>query len=136
MTKKSVTFDSSVLVITLDRTKGKTREAGVIGMQDATDDLLLKSRDEAPMEEGVLRLTAFSEVTASEDKVTGSVNYSAVNQSADGRRYNYALRTHEMGTFKNPSTPGTKPKYLERPLKANIKRYTHMISSTIRKGLG
>ena len=135
MSRNSVTFDFNVVLKALDRTKTEVETSAIIGVQDAVDDLLAKSRDEAPLEEGTLRMTAFSEVTVEDGEVVGSVNYSAVNQSANGERTNYALRLHEMGRFKNPTTPGTRPKYLERPLKANAKRYNRMIATAIRKGL-
>lgn len=135
MARNSVTFDFNIITKALDRTKAEVQASAVIGMQDATDDLLAKSRDEAPLKDGTLRMTAFSEVTTEGDEVVGSVNYSAVEESSGGERFNYALRVHEMGSFKNPTTPGTRPKFLERPLKANAKRYNRMLADAIRKGL-
>lgn len=130
-----IEFDFTTLFKTMDKTVNDVQEGAIIGVQDAVDDLLAASRDEAPLKEGTLRMTAFGEVQADDKGVTGSVYYSAVNQSERGERYNYALRLHEMESFKNPSTPGTRPKFLERPLKANAKRYNGMIVKAIRKGL-
>ncbi|MDR9852895.1 hypothetical protein RJP21_04675 [Paenibacillus sp. VCA1] len=135
MARNSVTFDFNIITKALDRTKAEVQASGVVGVQDAVDDLLATSRDEAPLDEGTLRMTAFNEVSADGEEVVGTVTFSAVNQSESGERYNYALRLHEMGSFKNPTTAGTKPKYLERPLKANAKRYNRMIADAIRKGL-
>lgn len=135
MARNSVTFDFSIITKALDRTKAEVQASGVVGMRDAVDDLLATSRDEAPLDEGTLRMTAFNEVSADGEEVVGTVTFSAVNQSESGERYNYALNLHEMGSFKNPTTPGTRPKYLERPLKANAKRYKRMIADAIRKGL-
>lgn len=130
-----IEFDFNTLLKSLDRVQEDVQASALIGVQDAVDDLLAKSRDEAPLEEGTLRMTAFNEVTTEGGEVEGAVYYSVANQSEGGERYNYALRTHEMPRFKNPTTPGTRPKYLERPLKENAKRYNKMIASAIRRGL-
>lgn len=135
MVRDTITFDFDTLFKALDRTKEEVHASAIIGVQDATDDLLAKSRDEAPLKEGTLRQTSFSEVTTDGDSVEGAVYFSAVNESESGERANYALILHEMGRFKNPTTPGTRPKYLERPLKANAKRYNRVIAAAIRKGL-
>ncbi|MNV37910.1 hypothetical protein D3C71_1294440 [compost metagenome] len=135
MARDTISFDFNTLFKALDRTQEDVQASALIGVQDAVDDLLAKSRDEAPLDEGTLRMTAFTEVSANDNGAEGAVYYSAVNQSEGGERYNYALRLHEMARFKNPTTPGTRPKYLERPLKANAKRYNKMIASAIRKGL-
>jgi hypothetical protein len=136
MARNSITFDFSTVIKALDRTKADMQASAVIGVQDAVDDLLAESRDEAPLDKGTLRMTAFNEVTVAENgEVVGTVIYNAVNESASGERANYALILHEMGRFKDPTTPGTRPKYLERPLKKNANRYNRMIASAIRKGL-
>jgi len=135
MARETISFDFSTLLKALDRTKDEVEKSAMMGVQDATDDLLAKSRDEAPLKEGTLRMTSFAEVKAGGNEVEGAVYYSAVNQSEKGERVNYALILHEMPRFKNPTTPGTRPKYLERPFKANAKRYNRMIATAIRKGL-
>lgn len=135
MSRSSVTFDFSMVAKALDRTVAEVEESAVVGVHDATDDLLTQSREEAPLDKGTLRMTSGKDVTVDGGVVSGEVFFSATEQSKSGGRYNYALRVHEMGEFKNPTTPGTRPKYLERPLKANAKRYNGMIASAIRKGL-
>ncbi|WP_051236444.1 hypothetical protein [Paenibacillus pinihumi] len=104
------------------------------GMHDSMDDLLRRSRELAPLDKGILRMTAWSEVTEKDGVVEGAVYYSAVEKDGNGR-FNYALRTHEMGEYKNPTTPGTQPKYLERPYKENVERYRDEIAAAIRKEL-
>lgn len=135
MARDTITFDFDTLFKALDRTRDEVQTSAIVGVQDAVDDLLAKARDEAPLKEGTLRTTSFGEVTTDGAEVEGAVYFSAVNESTKGDRANYALILHEMERFKNPTTPGTRPKYLERPLKSNAKRYNRMIATAIRKGL-
>ncbi|MCU6709354.1 HK97 gp10 family phage protein [Paenibacillus sp. J5C_2022] len=128
-------FDTSELERALAGLDGKVRKGAERGMHDATDDLLRVSRDLAPLDKGTLRTTAWKDVEEADGLVIGEVYYSAVEQGAKGR-VNYALITHELGdTFANPTTPGTQPKYLERPLKENADEYERMIAEEIRKEL-
>jgi hypothetical protein len=119
----------------MDVAKANTLASVILGVNDATDHLLAVSRDEAPLKTGALRMTAGKGVTVEGDAVIGEVFYSVTEQSADGERFNYALRVHEMGEYKNPTTPGTRPKFLSRPLKVNSRRYRAMIADAI-KGAG
>lgn len=129
-----IEFEFETLFKALDRSKEDVLESAIVGVNDATDHLLAVSRDEAPLDKGTLRTTAGTTVEVNGDTVTGEVFYSAVEQGASGR-VNYAIIVHEMGEYKNPKTPGTRPKFLERPLKANAKKYNRMIATVIRKGL-
>lgn len=133
--RDSIIFDFSIFTKALERTLPEVKASALVGVHDATDDLLARSREEAPLDKGTLRMTAGKDVEADGDIVTGEVYFSATEQSAGGERYNYALRVHEMDEYKNPTTPGTRPKYLERPLKANAQRYIGIISDAVRKGL-
>ncbi|MFF2886641.1 HK97 gp10 family phage protein [Paenibacillus sp. NPDC057967] len=136
MTDKSgLTFDTSAFTAGLDSIGGKALEGGKRGMHDAMDDLLRRSRELAPLDKGTLRTTAWTEVETEGSSVVGEVYYSAVEDGNSGR-FNYALYTHEMGEFKNPTTPGTQPKYLERPYKENVEEYRNWIAEEIRKELG
>lgn len=130
-----IEFDIGPLLAAFDRSKAEVLESAVVGVHDAVDSLLAVSRDEAPLKKGTLRTTAGSSVEVDGDTVTGEVFYSAVETTKTGERVNYAVILHEMGEFKNPTTPGTRPKWLERPLKRDAKRYNRMIASAIRKGL-
>jgi hypothetical protein len=113
---------------------GRVKRAARDGMHDAMDDLLRRSRDLAPLRKGTLRQTSWSEVETQGDSVIGEVYYSAV-EDGKGGRFNYALKLHEMGEYKNPTTPGTQPKYLERPLKENAENYVEDIARKIREEL-
>lgn len=135
MTDKSgLTFDTTAFTAGLDAIDGKALTGGKRGMHDSMDDLLRRSRELAPLDKGTLRTTAWTEVETEGSSVVGEVYYSAVEDGNSGR-FNYALYTHEMSEFKNPTTPGTQPKYLERPFKENADEYLSWIAEEIRKEL-
>jgi len=129
-----ITIDLADFIKATTRTEARAKQAAVNGMHDAMDDLLRRSRDLAPLKKGTLRLTSWSEVAEKGGVVEGAVYYSATEKDKGGA-VNYALITHEMDTFKNPTTPGTQPKYLEQPFKENVERYKADIAEAIRKEL-
>lgn len=131
----SFNFDASGLYQFLERQREVAIEAAISGMHDATDHLLATSRDIAPLKTGTLRMTAGKEVEARNGQVYGEVFYSATEEGQSGVRFNYALRVHEMGQYKNPTTPGTRPKFLSQPLKTNQKLYQQMINDAVRRAL-
>lgn len=131
----SLEFDMGGFFKALDFSKDNVQAAAVLGMHDATDSLLEKARGEAPLDKGTLRETSGKRVAVSPTGVTGEVYFNATERGSSGDRVNYALIVHEMDTFKNPTTPGTKPKYLEDPLTQNASNYQRMIADAIRKGM-
>lgn len=131
----SIEFDFSAFERSLDEARKRIISAAKKGVVDAVDALLADSRDEAPLDTGTLRATAGRSVEVDGDVVTGTVAYSVTELSQSGERVEYALRLHEMGEYKNPTTAGTRPKFLERPLKVNARKYRQMIADTIRKEL-
>lgn len=131
----AIEFEFETFFKALDGTKEDVLQSAIAGVSAATYDLLAESRDEAPLKKGTLRTTAGSSVEVDGNVVTGEVFYSATETTKSGERVNYAVILHEMGEFKNPTTPGTRPKWLERPLKRDAKKYNRMIASAIRKGL-
>lgn len=132
-------FDFDAFFKSLDWTKVEVRQGAEEGMHDATDDLLRESRDLAPLKGGTLRKTSGKDVDVTPKGVVGEVYFNATEEKKSGEVVNYALITHELGevgeSYKNPTTPGTQPKYLERPLMENAERYKKMIADGIRKGL-
>ncbi|MFR9710261.1 hypothetical protein ACL02P_12705 [Paenibacillus sp. MB22_1] len=130
-----IEFEFDELFNGLDRSKKHVRESAKAGVTAAVYSLLDESRNEAPLDKGVLRTTAGTNIEVEGDTVTGEVFYSATETTKSGERVNYAVILHEMGEFKNPTTPGTRPKWLERPLKRDAKKYNRMIASAIKKGL-
>ncbi|KAA8750141.1 HK97 gp10 family phage protein [Paenibacillus sp. UASWS1643] len=131
----SIEFDMDGFFKAMDFSKANVQAAAVLGMHDATDALLAESRDEAPLDKGTLRETSGKRVTANATGVRGEVYFSAVEKGTGGGRVNYALIVHEMSGYQNPTTPGTKPKYLEDPLTQNASLYQRLIADAIRKGL-
>ncbi|WP_110930596.1 hypothetical protein [Paenibacillus bouchesdurhonensis] len=139
----SIEFDISGLLGGLERSKNQVIKAAEVGVHDATDSLLNTSRDLAPHDKGTLRLTAGTNVEVNGDVVEGEVYYNATETDEYDARVNYALITHELHSgdgfsgiaYKDPTTPGTTPKYLERPLKQNAEEYRDMIAKAIREGL-
>ncbi|MDQ0168774.1 HK97 gp10 family phage protein [Paenibacillus tundrae] len=128
-------FDTKTLFAGLGASTVSATNAAVEGMHDATDDLLFRSREEAPLDKGTLRETSGKNVEVTPTKITGEVYFSATETGKAGDRVNYALIVHEMAAFKNPTTPGTKPKYLEDPLTQHANEYKRLIADAIRKGL-
>lgn len=129
-------FDFDAFFKSLDWTKIEVQMGAATGMHDATDDLLRESRELAPLKKGTLRQTSGTDVRITKEGVTGEVYFNASEKTASGDTVNYALITHELGeSFKHPTTPGTQPKYLERPLKERADTYRKMIADSIRKGL-
>lgn len=130
-----INFDITGALQFLERKAAEVQAAAVSGMHDATDHLLIVSTDEAPLDKGPLRMTAGKDVSVKGGKVVGEVFFSATEQGKSGVRFNYALRVHEMGEYKNPTTPGTRPKFLARPLQANERLYQQFISDAVRRVL-
>ena len=130
----TIEFDTSGLAAAFDNVKKRALDAAAREMGDAMDDLREKAVNLAPLDKGTLRGSAWTEVATKGDVVTGEVYFNATENGPKGR-VNYALIVHEMGEFKNPTTPGTQPKFLENPLKANAERYVAEIDAAVRKEL-
>ncbi|MFC5528474.1 hypothetical protein [Cohnella yongneupensis] len=114
----------------------RIRSAAERGMKNAMDDLAEEADHLAPKLTGKLRSSRKVVVTVNSYSVTGEVTYAATSKSKRGWEFNYALRLHEYpGRFADPSTPGTGPKFLSRPLKAKRATYEQMIADEIRKEL-
>lgn len=131
----SLDFDASQFYRFLEQQRAAVLDAAISGVHDATDHLLATSRDIAPLKTNTLRVTAGKEVEAVGGRIIGEVFYSATEESQSGVRFNYALRVHEMGQYKNPTTAGTRPKFLSQPLKTNQKLYQQMINDAVRRVL-
>lgn len=129
------TMDVTALYRFLEQQRGLVIEAAISGVHDATDHLLAKSRDIAPLDSETLRMTSGQGVTVENGQVYGEVFYSATESGPSGARFNYALRVHEMGEYKNPTTSGTRPKFLSAPLKTNQKLYQRFINDAVRRAL-
>ena len=131
----TISADTSGLYRFLAQQEAAVLAAALSGVHDATDHLLADSRNEAPLKTGTLRMTAGKKVTNENGQIYGEVFYSATETSSSGARFNYALRVHEMGEYKSPTTPGTRPKFLSRPLRTNERLYQRFINDAIRRAL-
>lgn len=132
----SFEFDMSAFERGMAGMEKRIKKAAVDGMTEVTYDLQAKAVDLAPLYKAGLRNSAWSEISESGGTVTGEVFFSAAEKDGDGR-FNYALYQHELGgtseKYKNPSTPGTQPKFLERPLKENADEYVERIGEIIER---
>lgn len=134
----SFDIDMNAFFKALDFTDERVVNGATRGMQDAVDDLVRESRDLTPLDKRGLRDSAYGTVVMENGSVVGEVSYSVTEKDGSGERFNYALYMHEFGgktEYENPSTPGTGPKFLERPLKENHDRYMQTIAEEIRKEL-
>lgn len=117
----------------LDFSNDKILEGARRGIEEAVNDLGERSKQLAPKKEGKLRegMSITTNVDTINETAYGEVVFSA---KKEGSWFNYAAKLHEMGEeYKNPTTPGTQPKFLERPLKQNSQRYKEMIAHAIRE---
>lgn len=131
----SIEFDFSAFERMLGATEKNVMSAAESGMGEAAGALLNDSRNLAPLDKGTLRQQAWSEVTEEGGVIAGEVYYSVTEQGESRNRGNYALYQHELAPYDNPTTPGTGPKFLERPLKQNYDQYMKIAADTIRKEL-
>lgn len=149
----NIDFDLDNFFKSLDWTKIEVLKGAERGLVDATGDLMKKSVNLAPLyvrkgandkrPSGGLRSSVGREVKAEGSSVVGEVIFHATEKTKSGDTKDYALITHELHSgdgfsgfqYKNPSTPGTQPKYLERPLKENAEEYKKLIADSIRKEL-
>lgn len=131
----SLNFNLAPFFKSLDLTSDRVIAAAERGVKRALDELGDESYALAPKDKGELRRSRKVHVeTKSGLRITGTIRYSAINRSKSGWNFDYAVFLHELSDF-DPSTPGTGPKFLERPLKARYRRYQQIIAEEIRKGL-
>lgn len=101
-------------------------------------DLKSESQSVAPFKEGDLRASWFDDVTRDANGATLEAGY-------DGPR-DYLLVQHEGGwlnhmgrngpvDIRNYTTPGTGPKFLERPFAANLPKYKKAVKEAMQRAL-
>lgn len=121
------------------------------GLHDALDEWQRESTDLAPLYKrkgpkdkrpsGTLRSGISTEVDGSGLNLTGEISATAVEITSNGERFNYAYYLHEIypekhgDEFKNPSVPGTIPKFLETPLEERKKEWKQKIEDEIKQEL-
>ncbi|MGM0807515.1 MAG: hypothetical protein ACQET8_22680 [Bacillota bacterium] len=140
----SFEFDGSDFLELLEQCEREIAKATVESMHDAVDDLARISSNIAPIKISTLRKAVKKTVTPFGSMgATGEVAFSAVENSKNYGRFNYALWTHEyeynLGDLSKAS-PGTDGynvgnKYLERPLKGEEAKYIRWWQENIAKAL-
>lgn len=126
-------------------------EGAVRGVHDVMDEWSKESVDLAPLYKrksskdkrpsGALRGSIDTQVKADGRELAGEISAVAVEVARSGKRagerFNYAYYLHEAypkkhGTaFKNPSTSGTVPAFLDQPLEENNDKWLKMIEHEI-----
>jgi hypothetical protein len=109
------------------------------------DEWLIKSRDVAPLDKSTLRKGIHTDVKGSGIDLTGEITSVAIEVAKKGKwagqRFNYAYYLHEVypkkygESFKNPTTSGTIPQYLDKPAKENEDKWKQHIEKEIEKAL-
>lgn len=98
-----------------DKVVGEMKEESEKVVYKVSADLLRESNELTPFDRGWLRKSGKVKVEKKRNNVIGTVSYG-------DSRVDYAQKVHEIKA-QNYSEPGTSWKYLERPLKANAKKY-------------
>jgi hypothetical protein len=104
------------------------------GLGDVMDEWKRLSADLAPLDKGTLRRGIHTEVDAETGKMTGAISVTAVERNG-GRNFDYATYIHDVfpkQSFANPTTAGTIPKFLDKPLEQNAERWKRDIEDEIR----
>ena len=107
----------------MDRVTGQMADATEKAVYECGADLLQKSNEITPKDEGNLRKSA--KVTMINDPL----GVAAVVSYGDSR-VDYAEKLHEV-RYNNYSEPNTGWKYLEKPLNENRKKYEDKIGESV-----
>lgn len=103
------------VVANFNKVLGQIKYVNKQAMKDAADDLLMKAKNQAPIETGTLRRSGF----VREIKDGFEIGFG-------GEASAYAIVQHERLDFNHPH--GGKAKYLEDPFKENWKAYVSYIA--------
>lgn len=107
------------------------------GMQDVLDDWKREATDLAPLDKSTLRRSIFTELEVGKGlNVKGTITANATEKSKGYGRFNYAYYIHEIGGgIKNPTTPGTIDKFLDKPAEDNEDRWLELVENEIEEQL-
>ncbi|PIH58281.1 MULTISPECIES: HK97 gp10 family phage protein [unclassified Paenibacillus] len=131
----SMEISAGAFLKQLDLLSERAVAAAERGVNKAAEELGEEADKLAPKKKGKLRQSRRVEVeTKTGLRITATVSYSAVRPMKSGYPFNYALFLHEVADF-DPTTPGTGPKFLERPLKAKSRRFIKTIADEVKKEL-
>lgn len=101
----------------LNRIEGASNEA----VRDVCFDLLGRSVELAPIEDGELRGSGKVEFEEDGNKLVGTVSFNTP----------YAVVQHEEMSYNHPQ--GGQAKYLEQPYQQNAERYVRHIADSVRR---
>ncbi|NOU98481.1 HK97 gp10 family phage protein [Paenibacillus planticolens] len=110
------------------------------GLEDVMDDWKREATDLAPLKHGTLRRGIHVDVDQSSGKLTGAISVTAI-ESKGGRSFDYAEYIHDIypqvhgKSFKHPTTPGTIPEFLDKPMEDNEDVWKRELEREIREGL-
>lgn len=115
------------------------------GVQDVMDEWRRESTDIAPLKTGTLRRSISTGVTKQGGKWVGEISASAIEVKGK-RKFDYATYLNDVypkkhgDSFRNPTTPGTVPGFLDKPAEENEREWQRTIEAEIkaaikRKGL-
>lgn len=128
---ENLELDLSGFINKINTTAESIAKGARTGMHDVLDDWKRESTDLAPMDKGTIRRSIDTEIEGDGLDLEGSITANATEKWGDGR-FNYAYYIHEVkGDIKNPTTPGTIAKFLDKPAEDNEKRWQKMIENAI-----
>jgi hypothetical protein len=111
------------------------------GIYDVLDEWKRESVDLAPLKFGTLRRGIKAElISRGNETLTGQITATAVESNAGGR-FDYAAYIHDVfpqkhgDSFKNPTTPGTIPRFIDVPLEENGAKWAAAIEREIQNTL-
>lgn len=123
--KTTIDLDLSALIHALEAAPEVVGRAVKRGLHDALDEWKRDSTDLAPLDKGTLRRGISTDVNGQGLDLSGEITAVAVEVAERGKwagqRFNYAYYLHEEfpkkhgRSFKDPSTPGTIPEFLDTP---------------------
>lgn len=112
------------------------------GTHDVLDEWKREATDLAPLKKGTLRRSIKTKVSGNGADITGAISASVI-ESRNGRRFDYAAYLHDVypqkhgESFKNPTTSGTIPRFIDKPLEDNAENWAadieREIQSTLRR---
>ncbi|WP_169083231.1 HK97 gp10 family phage protein [Paenibacillus sp. PL91] len=116
------------------------------GSEEGTREVLMEwkreATDLAPLEKGTLRRNIKTELTEGNGEISGEISASVIEMRG-GRRFDYAAYLHDVypekhgEKFKNPTTDGTIPRFIDQPLEDNAEKWAadieREIESTLRR---
>ncbi|WNF06383.1 HK97 gp10 family phage protein [Brevibacillus borstelensis] len=144
-------MDISKLIKGIEKVPETMYEAAKRGLHDVMDEWQQEAIDLAPLYKrkgpkdkrpsGTLRSGIHTSVEGNGHDLSGEIHAAAVEIDSRGRRFNYAYYLHEIypekhgKKFKNPSTPGTIPEFLDTPLEERKREWVRKIEDEIKQEL-